>query len=204
MWVTLAVREGFVLLMLPHHYPSSKKVRTGTQTGQEPGGRSWCRGHEGVLLTGFLIMACSAFLMESRTKSPGMGLPYQSLIKKMLCRPAWSDGDIFLVEKTKKLRKFLTSLMTLVCTNADIKLSSTVTQPKPLSLFLCAEDTKLSPSSTSHLPTFPISSWSNFSKCKSYGVIPSLKRLPIYLQVLIGWICFILLLIYLVSLVNVT
>ena len=29
------------------------------QWGQEPGGRSWCRGHGGVLLPGLLPMACS-------------------------------------------------------------------------------------------------------------------------------------------------
>ena len=91
-------REGFVWLMLPHHSSSLKEVRTGTQAGQEPKGRSWCRGHGGALLTGFLIMACSAcFLMESRTTSPGMtpltlglALPHQSLIKEMPYRSAYS------------------------------------------------------------------------------------------------------------------
>ena len=34
-------RERFI--SLPHHCSSSKEVRTGTQTRQEPGGRSWCR-----------------------------------------------------------------------------------------------------------------------------------------------------------------
>jgi hypothetical protein len=45
-----------------------KEVKTGTQTGQEPEGRSWCRGHERVLLTGLLHMACL-------TTSPVMGPP---------------------------------------------------------------------------------------------------------------------------------
>jgi hypothetical protein len=32
--------EGFIWLTLPYHYSSSNEVRTGTQAGQEPGGRS--------------------------------------------------------------------------------------------------------------------------------------------------------------------
>ena len=84
---------------------SLKEVRTGTQTGQESADGS----HGGVLLIGFLSMACSAcFLTEPRTTSPGMApqtigwaLPTQSLIKKMIntglstTRPY---GDIFLIE----------------------------------------------------------------------------------------------------------
>ena len=38
---------------------SLKEVRTGTQTGQEPRGGSWCRGRGGVLLTG-----CSPWLVQ--------------------------------------------------------------------------------------------------------------------------------------------
>ena len=49
------------------------KVHRQKQWRQEPGGRSWCRGHGGVLLTGLFIMACSAcFFIEPRTTSPGM------------------------------------------------------------------------------------------------------------------------------------
>jgi hypothetical protein len=33
-------RKGFILLTRLHHSSSSKKGRTGTQAGQEPGGRS--------------------------------------------------------------------------------------------------------------------------------------------------------------------
>ena len=45
------------------------------KTGQEPGGRS-NRDHEGVLLTGLLLLACSAcFLIEARTTSPGEAPP---------------------------------------------------------------------------------------------------------------------------------
>lgn len=37
--------KGFIRLILPHGSPSLKGVRAGTHTGQEPGGRSPCRGH---------------------------------------------------------------------------------------------------------------------------------------------------------------
>ena len=40
-----------------HHL---KEVWIGTQIGQDPRGRSWCRVHRGALLTGLLHMACSA------------------------------------------------------------------------------------------------------------------------------------------------
>jgi uncharacterized protein (DUF305 family) len=33
-------RKEFIQLMIPHHSSSSKEVRTGTQAGQEPGGRN--------------------------------------------------------------------------------------------------------------------------------------------------------------------
>jgi hypothetical protein len=33
-----------------------KEVRTGTQTGQEPAGRNWCRDLGGVLHTGLLSL----------------------------------------------------------------------------------------------------------------------------------------------------
>lgn len=54
-------------------------------------GRSWCRGLEGVLLTGLFLIAYSAcFLKEPRTSSSGMepptrcwALSHQSLIMKI-------------------------------------------------------------------------------------------------------------------------
>ena len=42
--------RGFIWLMCPHHSPSLVDVRAGTQTGKEPGGRSWYRGHGGELV----------------------------------------------------------------------------------------------------------------------------------------------------------
>lgn len=33
-------RRGFIQLILPHHSSSSKEVKTGTQSRQEPGDRS--------------------------------------------------------------------------------------------------------------------------------------------------------------------
>jgi hypothetical protein len=74
------------------HSPSPKEVRTGTHTGWEPGGRSWCRGHGGMLLTDwFFILVCTAWTTSSRMAPPKMGwaLPYQSLIKQILYRLAY-------------------------------------------------------------------------------------------------------------------
>lgn len=69
-------REGFVRLTFPYHRSPWNKVRTGAPTGQEPEGRSCCRGHGGVLLIGLLSVASlSCFLIERRTTSPGMALP---------------------------------------------------------------------------------------------------------------------------------
>jgi hypothetical protein len=91
-------RKGFSWFTLPQHNSPSKEVRTEIQTGQEPGGRGWCRGHGGELLTDLFPMACSAFfLIELRTTNPGLApptmvwvLPNQSLIKKILYRLAYS------------------------------------------------------------------------------------------------------------------
>jgi len=48
--------------------------------------RSWCRGHGGMLLTGFLPLACSACsLIESKTTSPRIALPTVGWVL-----PAWS------------------------------------------------------------------------------------------------------------------
>ena len=58
--------KWFIQRILPHCSSSSKQDRTATQTGQDPGGRSWCRDQGGVLLTGLLLLICSAcFLIES-------------------------------------------------------------------------------------------------------------------------------------------
>jgi hypothetical protein len=56
---------------------------------QELGGRTWCRGYGGALITGFLLMVCLyLFLPEPRNIYPRVitlkmcwALPYQSLIK---------------------------------------------------------------------------------------------------------------------------
>jgi hypothetical protein len=81
-------RKGFIWLTLPHccSSPEGSQDRNSNRTG--PVGRSWCRGHGGVLLT----VACSAcFLIEPKTISPGMAPPtmgwelhHWSLIDKML------------------------------------------------------------------------------------------------------------------------
>lgn len=84
-------RKGFLCLTLPYHSSSWREVRAGVQTRQELESRSWCRGHEWVLLTDLLFIACSAyFLMEPRTTTLRMvpltitwALPSQSLVRKM-------------------------------------------------------------------------------------------------------------------------
>jgi hypothetical protein len=68
--------KRFIQFTLPPAYSSPEEFRTETQTRQEPGGRSWYRGHRKVLLTRLLLMACSAcFLIEPMAASPGMALP---------------------------------------------------------------------------------------------------------------------------------
>ena len=68
--------EDLFNLTFPGNSPLLKEVRAGTQTGQECEGRSWCRGHGGVLPTDLLLMVCSVcFLTEPRTTSPGMVPP---------------------------------------------------------------------------------------------------------------------------------
>ena len=69
-------KKGLTWLTLPCYSPLLKEVRTVTQTGQELRCRSWCRNHGEVLLTGLLIMACSAcFLIESNATMPRMAAP---------------------------------------------------------------------------------------------------------------------------------
>lgn len=73
-------RKGlFVRHTVPHHCPSLRGVRTGTQTGQAHGGGNRCRSPEGVLLTDSLVMAC--LLISSRVAPTmcGMG-PTTSII----------------------------------------------------------------------------------------------------------------------------
>jgi hypothetical protein len=70
---------------------SSKEFRTGTQAGQRLGGWNLWRSHGGVLLTGLLLMVCSACLLIGpqnhlpRMAPPKMAwaLPHQPLIKKI-------------------------------------------------------------------------------------------------------------------------
>jgi hypothetical protein len=73
-------RKGFIQLILPHCCWSPKEVRAGTQAGQELGGRSWCRGHGGMFLTGLLLLTCSAcFLIEPKAIAQGWRHPQWTL-----------------------------------------------------------------------------------------------------------------------------
>jgi hypothetical protein len=58
-----------IWLTLPYLCLSFKDVKTGILTAQEPGGRSWCRGHG-----------------EVAPPTMGWALNHQSLIKKVSCR----------------------------------------------------------------------------------------------------------------------
>jgi hypothetical protein len=87
-------RKGFVWLKLSKCCsPLKEEVRTGTQTGQDPGGGSQCRGCTGALLTGLLLMACSAcFLIEPNPLQwAGSSLIDHKLRK---CLTAGSHGGI--------------------------------------------------------------------------------------------------------------
>jgi hypothetical protein len=122
-------KKGFIQLTLPHWCSSPKEVRTGTHTGQELGGRSWGRGHGGMLLTGLLPLACSiCFLIEPKTTRAGMApptmawaLPTWSLIEKMSY--SWISWRHFL-----KGGSFL-------CDNSS--LHQLDTQNQPVHHFLC-------------------------------------------------------------------
>lgn len=58
--------EVFIWLTLPHGYSSPNEVYTGTQTGHDPGGRSEDRSYGEELLTGLLLMVCSAHLLQKQ------------------------------------------------------------------------------------------------------------------------------------------
>jgi hypothetical protein len=85
-------RKGFVWLVLSHWCPSLQRIRMGAQEGLEPGSRSWCRGHERMLLSSLLPMAYSAYSLrepgiispEVRPATIDLALAHQSLILKMI------------------------------------------------------------------------------------------------------------------------
>ena len=63
-------KKGFIWLTLLHHSSSSKAVRTGTQTGQEPRGRS--EAMKGTAYWFAPLGLLSLFLIES---VPGLAPP---------------------------------------------------------------------------------------------------------------------------------
>lgn len=80
-----------------HQFIITRNPRAGTQAEQEPGGRSSCTGHEGVLLTDLLN------LLES-PGPPGQGWHNHQWagpsisITNLKCHTASSSGGIFSVE----------------------------------------------------------------------------------------------------------
>jgi hypothetical protein len=71
---TLGEERLYLASILDECCSSPKGVKTGTETGQEPGSKSLCRSHVEMLLTGLLLMACSVyFLIELRSTDSGLG-----------------------------------------------------------------------------------------------------------------------------------
>jgi hypothetical protein len=77
-------KKGLISIVFPHQFITEKR------SGQEPRSRSWCRGHGGVVLTGLVLMACSAcFIIAPGITHSGVSLPMKdgpihiSSMKKM-------------------------------------------------------------------------------------------------------------------------
>ena len=91
-----------------------KTLRTGTQAGQEPGGRSWCRGQGGALLMRLppwpaQTASCriqNHKLGEPQRTTKGWALPINHQLRK--CPKVWSYGGIVSTQVPS-------SLMTLAC-----------------------------------------------------------------------------------------
>jgi hypothetical protein len=78
--------RGVIWLILS----SSKEVRTGTQIEQGPENKRCCRGHGGVLFTGWLPMDCLVcFLTESRT----------SMSEKITLTIGWVFSNLLRIKK---------------------------------------------------------------------------------------------------------
>jgi len=95
-------RKGSIWLTLPYHCSSMKEIRTGTQTGQESGGRSWYRSHGGVLLTCLLLWFIQPALLQNQHQQSrccpthsGLGPPHGSLLGKKALLTAPVYGGIF-------------------------------------------------------------------------------------------------------------
>lgn len=70
----------FIWLTLQRCFSPVKEVRTGTETGHDPRGRSWCRETGGELITDLLPLACwTHLLLEFRTNNPEMTPPTNPL-----------------------------------------------------------------------------------------------------------------------------
>lgn len=69
--------KEFISLKRPIHSLLLESVMVETHAGQEPGARSWWRGHGGRLLTLVIPGACSAcFLIDTSTTSPARAEEY--------------------------------------------------------------------------------------------------------------------------------
>jgi hypothetical protein len=92
--VTKLRMKGFIGLKLPTHNSSLKEVRTETQAGKEPGGRSWCRDHGRVLFTGLLsLLSYRTQDQQPRYSTTHNGLdppPHRLPINKISFKLLWS------------------------------------------------------------------------------------------------------------------
>jgi hypothetical protein len=92
------------LVGLHFHTAFHYERKSGQELKQDPGGRSWCRSHGRVLLTGSLSLL-SYRTQDYQPPTMGCTLPRSSLRK---CFTAGSHGSIFSSEA-------FSSLMTLAC-----------------------------------------------------------------------------------------
>jgi hypothetical protein len=96
-------RKGFIWLILLHHSSSSKEIRAGIHTGLEPGGRSCCRSHGRVLLSGLLNLLSyrtQNYQPKNGTTHNELGPPPSITIKKLpyslvLCGLSLNWGSSF-------------------------------------------------------------------------------------------------------------
>ena len=76
----------FILFIYLFFSRSPKEIRTESQTWQNPGGRSWCRGHRAVLLKGLLTLLCYR-TQDHQTRDGtllcGLGPPPLITVEKM-------------------------------------------------------------------------------------------------------------------------
>jgi len=126
--------EGGIQLTLPGHSPSLKEVRTGTQAGLDPGGRSWYRGHRGC----YLLARSSWLSYRTQHHQPRHGATHNGLAPPLLISNWENALQLDLMAAFPQLR--LIPLMTLVF----VKLKHKTSQYTNLSSFFLNDRTQTS------------------------------------------------------------